>query len=139
MGADDRITQIRQVRGLGALAEHGLLELDEVADLRVRREAYVATQMREGTHRRLGADSTGEDHAVIEDHGPIADRGRGDAYARMDHTARSDARAFFKGDTRLDDRVVANIHIEIDVRRLRVLDCYARGHQRGVLLQTHAA
>ena len=56
--ADRGIAEIGQVVGLGARAERRLLELDEVADVRLLADVGVRPQVRERADARAGCDAS---------------------------------------------------------------------------------
>ena len=74
LGADGRVAEIREVVGLAACAQRRVLELDEVADVRVLADVGARSQMRERTDdARPAATVRIGDHRVIADDDAIAD------------------------------------------------------------------
>ena len=70
--ADRRVAEVGQVTGLAALAQPGLLQLDEVAHAAVRLEYRARPQMREGADLRSVPIAAFEHHAVVPDLDAVA-------------------------------------------------------------------
>lgn len=102
VGANDGVAEIGEVRGLRSLAEHGLLQLHEVADLRARSDVRVAAQVRERSNGRPRLDDAVGDDAVIQDHRLVANRRIRQAAARVDDAVGADARPALERDARHD-------------------------------------
>ena len=67
-GADRDVTEVGKVVRLGALAELGVLGLDEVAEVHTRTEPGAGTHMGERTHETLVADLGAAHHRVLDHH-----------------------------------------------------------------------
>src|SRR4029450_11228555 len=66
-GTHRRVADVGEVRHLGALAQPGLLELDEVADLGPGADVALGPDVGEGAHGRPRFDHAGPQQAVVED------------------------------------------------------------------------
>ena len=106
------VADVREMIGLHAVAEHAVLDLDEVPD------PDGASQARAGPQVGVGAD-----HGVIPD------------FARLDHAAGlqmhplSDARGALDHAARFDHGVAPDLHVHVDPGRSRIDDRDTGEHQ----------
>src|SRR6266542_7107392 len=129
-GADEGVAEVSEVVRLRALAEHGLLGLDEVPDV------GLLADLAAGPHARERA----EDRAR-PDRRLLPDRVRTDGHARCEHRVaqddacpdvarRADPRAAEQAGARLDDRVGTDLDPLVAVEPLGILDRHAGAHER---------
>src|SRR6266850_3105703 len=131
--ADLRIAEIREVHRLGALADGALLQLDEIADARIRFQMIVRAKAREGA----------DDHAVVEaalrhytmrlDSYVVAQSRVGEHASRSNGAAHANFRFAEQLHARFDDRVFTRDDLRIDHDRFRQLDGHAGIHERAAL------
>src|SRR5262252_6969798 len=81
--ADRRVAEIRKMPGFRSGAEHRLLKLDEVPDVRPLADVGAVAEVREGAEARGVGDTRVHDQAVVEDDDAIADLGIDDARAAV--------------------------------------------------------
>src|SRR5207302_2261915 len=111
--ADLGVSEVREVRNLGAGADAGLLQLDERAGLRPLPEHRARAEIREGADGDVAADRS----AHRDDVGP---------YLR----ARSNGRSPAQHRERLDRRVRLDLHVRVDPRGGGIDDRDAGEHVR---------
>src|SRR5205814_2322571 len=128
-GADRRVAKIREVVGLRPLAQPGLLELDEVADVCARPHVRLRAQMTEGAEDSLFLDhAVGEDAVRLEQDAVAEGRAR-DVTARADDAVAADDARAFDHDVRVDDGIGADRHRVFDIRGPGVEDGDAALHE----------
>src|SRR5688572_23200555 len=97
---------------LGALADPGVLDLDEIADLGPLAELGAWTQPRERSDGRVRPDMCALDVAEGANNRPAVD---------------NDARP--EDNVRLDRDVLRDLRVPREVNAARVLECHARLHE----------
>src|SRR6185436_21010682 len=95
---------VAEMRDLRALADVGVLDLDERAGLRALAQERPGPQVRERTDRRAGPDLTLLEVGV-HDRDLVAERGVDDGRQRPDGAALADRRRAAQERRRLDHRV----------------------------------
>src|SRR5579875_2208468 len=125
--ADVRVAHVRQVRHLGALADHGVLHLDVAAGPCARPQLRAGPEVGEradaGTGPDLGRLADRVDHGrARSDHGVAEHTARADAGAGADRGAALDVRA------RADLRVGLGGRVHAEPGGRRVHDRHARAH-----------
>src|SRR5258706_6352619 len=127
--ADVCVADVAQVVGLRALAHHGILHLDVVAD------AHVLAQIGAGAEVRVRADDTAvADPGALEaaarlDPDVVADDRVFDHHARLDAAARADAHALAQHDAGREHGVLADLDVDLHVGRLGIEQRHALAHQ----------
>src|SRR5690349_16221292 len=114
VAADVRVSDVREVRGLGPRREHRFLRLDEIADL------HFAPQDGAGAEMSIRADaSLALDHRVfryragLEPH-VVANADVAQMNARLDDAVAADRRLSFERNERIDDGVLTDVHATVD-------------------------
>ncbi len=125
--------------GLRSFSEHGLFQLDEVANPCAVADVDRRPQVGERTDRRVIGDDGIVDHAVIQNGHAIADAGVDQARAAMNFAAGSDGRGAFERNSRMNDRVGADRDVAVDVHGCRIFERHSRCHQRAIFLVSHDA
>src|SRR6185503_6808730 len=117
--ADLRVPDVGQVRHLRALADVGVLDLDERADLGVRAQLRARPEV--GERADLGARAHLRlDDERVDDHGARLDGGVADGRVRTDLAPLADGRAALEHGARSDDAVVPDRDPRLHPRRARV-------------------
>ena len=111
-----------------------LLQLDEIADVRILADLRPGPDVRERTEERAGLDCGIGDHSVVSHTHPIADRRVDDARAGVDLAGRADLRRALEEDAWMDHRVGADDDVGVDVGGGGIDQRDAGGHQLFVLL-----
>src|SRR5262249_9734328 len=128
--ADLRVADVREVRGLRAIAEGGLLRFHEIADLHLPPELRARAQMRVRPYHRVVFDHRVLGHgAGLEVH-VLAGGDVDQMHARLDHAAWTDLRFPFQRDEWIDHRVAIDGDRGVDDRRVWIAKGDAALHQR---------
>src|SRR5262249_50219802 len=123
-----RITQIRKVVRLRARTHFGLLQFDEVSDMRAFTDHVLHTQPGEWTgmhaalQARVGDDGVRADHDLVSELGIVHDGAGADAAVLAYDGVPDDACK------RLDHRIHADTDVAIDRHRVGVFDGHAVTH-----------
>src|ERR1035437_2290366 len=107
--ADRGVAEIRQVHRLRSGPEHGLLQLDEIADARLLADVRFVSEMRERPDARAVRDRGVGDDAVVEHRHAIADPRVDDADAAVNLAVRPDGRPSLERHPGVDDLVRAHL------------------------------
>ncbi len=119
--------------GLGSASERGLLQLDEIANVRALPHFGRGPQVRERADACAHIDARVREDAMIEDRDAITDVGVGQPAACVDPAALTDGRRAFQQHTGTDDRIRSDCHVGVDERRRRILERHAAEKKRVVL------
>lgn len=130
-GADDRITEIGEVVGLGAFAERGFLCLNKVADVGIcadvalRADVAVGAELCAVTNDGIGEDAAVADENAFTDNAVFNNRVRTDAAVGADLCFAEKLREW------LQNGVCSDFHAGVDGDGLGAEDGYALRHQLG--------
>ena len=132
--ADYRVAKIRKVIGFCRLPDARLLQLDEVADMRIAPDLRPGPDVRERSQEGARFDCGIGHHSVVAHTHAIADGRVDDARTGVDLARGADLCRAFEKDTWIDHRVGADDDVGVDVGGGGIDQRHAGGHEFFVLL-----
>src|SRR6266403_6329837 len=131
--ADLRNAEIGEVHRLGAFADSALLQLDEIADARIRFQVIVRTKAREGADDDAVVKAALRHDAMRLDGYVVAKSRVGENASRSNGAAHPNFCLAEQLHAGFDDRVFTRDDLRIDHHRFRQLNRHASFHERAAL------
>ena len=119
--------------GFRSASQNGLLELDEVSDVRLLPDVRLRAEVREWTDSRGGPHPRLDDHAEAVHEHVVSEHAVHDTHAGLELAPRADGGSPLKVDAGMQNAVRPHGNVRFDPRSRGIDDGDARGHELFVL------